>query len=115
MQTDGVVEVGMMRLRRAQDVGGQPPVAGAGFDQVEAGSLKSEIRNLKYFGELDFEELAEQRPDVDAGKKIARAAGSLGRAGVVAELGIVEREVHERGHRQGAALTNHISNRQSAI
>ena len=68
-----------------------------------------------HLGELDFEQLAEERADVDAGKKIARAAGTLGRAGVVAELGIVEREIHERGHRQGTAFTDQISNRQSAI
>ena len=58
----------------------------------------------RHLGDLDFEQLAEHRADVDAGKKIARAPGSLGGAGVVAELGIVEREVHERGHRQGTAF-----------
>ena len=80
--------------------------AGDFFTSVDVGPL---------FGDLDFEQFAEDRPDVDAGKKIARAPGSLGGAGVIAELGMVEREIHERGHRNGAALTNHISNRQSEI
>ena len=56
MQTDRVVEVGMMRLRRPQDVGREPSVATA--DLYEVGSLKSEVRSLKYrvyFGELDLE------------------------------------------------------------
>ena len=68
-----------------------------------------------HLGELNFQQLAKKSTHVDAGKKIARAAGSLGRTGVVAELGIVERQIHERRHREGAALTNHISNRQSEI
>jgi hypothetical protein len=60
------------------------------------------------FGELCFEELAEHGADVDARKKIARAAGTLARAGVVAELGMVERKLHERGHRQGATFTDDL-------
>src|SRR5919206_119327 len=44
-----------------------------------------------------FKQLAEQRADVDAGKKIARAAGTLVRAGVVPELGVIKSELHERG------------------
>ena len=68
-----------------------------------------------HLGELNFQQLAKKSTHVDAGKKIARAAGTLGRAGVIADLGIVECEIHERGHRQGAAFPNHISNRQSEI
>ena len=40
-----------------------------------------------HLGDLRREQLAEHRADVDAGKKIARAAGSLGRAGVIADSG----------------------------
>ena len=63
---------------------------------------------LRHLGDLDLEEVAEHRANVDAGKKIARAAGSLGRAGVVTELRVVEREVHERGHRQGPAFMDQV-------
>ena len=72
---------------------------------------------LRHLGDLDLEQVAEQRADVDAGKKIARASGSLGGAGVVAELGVVEREIHERGHRQRAAFADQVDSvsRQSAI
>src|SRR2546428_136662 len=70
------------------------------------------LEDARDLGELDFEELAEQRTDIDAGKKIARAARSLVRAGVVAELGMVEREVHERSHRarRGVRLSGVKSN-----
>ncbi len=68
-----------------------------------------------HFGELHFEQLAEERSDVDAGKKIARAAGTLGRAGVVTELVVVEREIHERGHREGTALPNQIGDQSFLI
>ncbi len=64
-----------------------------------------------HLGDLDFQELAEEGADVHAGKKIARASGSFGRAGVVAEPGMVEREVHERGHRHRAAITHHVNQR----
>src|SRR2546425_12597950 len=73
------------------------------------------LEDARDLGELDFEELAEQRTDIDAGKKSARAARSLVRAGVVAELGMVEREVHERSHGHRAAFTNQICNLQSEI
>ncbi len=66
--------------------------------------------SVPHLGELDFEKLAEDRADVDAGKKIARAPGSLGGAGVVAELRIVESEVHERGHRERAAVVDRVAN-----
>ena len=79
----------MPLARRAQDVGGEPTVAGAGFHQIErAGdpALRG-LENVGHLGDLQLEQIAEQRPDVDAGKKIARASRPLGRAGVVAELG----------------------------
>src|ERR1051325_4357061 len=101
MQTDGVVEGGIAPFRGAQNVGGQTAVSSTGLDQIE--TLKSEFRTLKYLGELDFQELSEQRAHIDARKKTARAPRTLGGAGVVAERGIVEREIHERGHRHGAA------------
>ena len=62
----------------------------------------------RHLGDLDGEQFTEERPDVDAGKKIARASGTAGGAGVVTELWMVEREVHERGHRQRAAFTDDV-------
>src|SRR5262245_12079248 len=61
---------------------------------------------MKHLGELRFDELAEERSDVDAGKEIARASRTPGRADVVADLRIVERQLHERGHGQRAALSD---------
>ena len=61
-------------MRGAKDIGRQPAVSGAGFDEIEAG-LKScatsvgKLRGLQtcqdagHLGDLDFEELAE-----DAGR-----------------------------------------------
>ena len=51
----------------------------------------------KHVAELFREQLAEDGTDIHAGKKIARAACSLGRAGVIAVLWMVERDVHELG------------------
>src|SRR5689334_7385332 len=73
------------------------------------------VQQREHLGDLNLEQLAEDGADVDAGKKIARAARSSGGAGVVAELVVVEREIHERGDRHRAALTNQIRNPHSAI
>ena len=73
------------------------------------GSLDSE--EARHLRDLDLEQLAEDRPDIDAGKKIARPPGTLGGAGVVAEVWMVEREVHERGHREGAAFMDDLDQR----
>ena len=91
MNARRAVGVGGVAFQRAQDVGRQPAVAGAGFDEIEILNPDSEVRMLRHFGDLHRQQFAEQRPDVDAGKKIARAARTLGGAGVVTELGVVER------------------------
>ena len=62
----------------------------------------------RHLRELCFQQRAKQRADVDAGKKIARAARSLNRAGVVPVLGIVEREIHERGHGERTTITDQV-------
>ncbi len=116
VKTKPVVQSGMPLARRAEYIGGEPAIARAGFDQIEdPESGNSESRISTHLGDLLFEQIAKQRPDIDGGKKIARASRPLGRAGVVAELGVVEREIHERGHRHRAAFTNQIFNRQSSI
>src|SRR2546427_130024 len=76
---------------------------------------RQRVEQAEHFLDLDFEELAEERTDIDARKKIARAAGSLGRAGVVAELGIVKRQLHERGHRQWTALADALGESRFGI
>ena len=127
VQAERVVESRIAVSCRTQDVGGQTAIAGAGFDEIEApdrrGSRALDFLRVRrglrgqgaHFSELDFQQLAEEGPDVDAGKKIARAAGSLGRTGVVAEVGVVERQIHERGHRHRAAFTDDIGDRRSAM
>src|SRR5262245_50880985 len=106
MQPQRIVKRAIPVARNAQDVSRQTAVSCAYFDEIAIWNLECGIENAGHLGELDFEELAEERADVDAGKKIARATGSLVGAGVVAELGMVEREVHERGHRHRAAFAD---------
>src|SRR4051794_8563920 len=104
---DRFVEVGVMRFRGSQNVGRQAPVSRSGFDEIEAPTsvgrdirtrdapVRSYGRSLlnpehrRHLGELHLEHLAKQRADIDAGKKIARAARTLGGAGVVAELRVI--------------------------
>src|SRR5262245_41916481 len=68
-----------------------------------------------HLGDLRFEQLAEQGTDVDAGKKIARATRTSGGAGVITELGMVKRELHERGHRQRTAFTQELRERPVSL
>src|SRR5439155_26450029 len=89
--------------RGAQDVGRQPAVPGAGLDEVERLVASEHGGHLI---QLTFTELTEQRTGVDAGKKIAPATGSPVGAGVVTELGMVKRQLHERGHRHRTAFTD---------
>ena len=72
------------------------------------GGLRGCLENRRHLGELRGQQFAEQWTDVDAGKKIARAAGTLGRAGVVAERAIVKCELHERGHGERTAFSDQI-------
>ena len=89
-------------------------VAGAGFDERERRADGTEP--FGHLGELQGEQFAKERTEVDAGDEIARASRTSGGARVVAELGMVEREVHERGHSDGAALmdarANQVGDRQ---
>jgi hypothetical protein len=112
MEPDAVVKRGVAPPGGLQNIGGEPRITGAGFDEIQGWSR---AEYLGHFGDLDFQELAEERTDIDAGKKIARATRPLGRAGVITDLGIVERKFHERGHRDWPALTNYIGNPQSEI
>src|SRR4029077_19306950 len=85
MQAERVVERGVALPGRAEDVGREPSAARARLDEIEEShrrarrekSLLCVLRDLRgcfqqprHLLELDLEELAEERPDVDAGKKI---------------------------------------------
>src|SRR5437667_370328 len=97
-----------MRLRYSASAcveGG--PSTSAGLDEVER-LVASEHGG--HFIQLTFKELTEQRTGVDAGQKIARATGSPVGAGVVTELGMVKRQLHERGHRHRTAFTDYFNN-----
>src|SRR5262245_57147084 len=56
--------------------------------------------------QLPREQLAKERTDIDAGKKIARSSRTLNRAGVVTEVGMVKSGIHERSHGDRAAFTD---------
>jgi hypothetical protein len=73
------------------------------------------LKQPHHFGNLDGKQFAEQRADVDAGEEVAGAAGPLRRAGVVPEVWVVKREIHERGHRHRAAFTNLLRDFQCEI
>jgi hypothetical protein len=72
-------------------------------------------QQMRHLAELDGQQLAEQRTHIDAGKEIARTTRPLVSAGVVAELGIVQRTIHERGDRHRAALTDALEDLKSEI
>ena len=108
-EADGGVEVGVVSRcaasRMSRDSRPLPAPASTrsnrsgGSDPAAVGANA----DLPHLGELLRQQLAEDRPDVDAGKKIARAPRLLGRAGVVAKLRMVERDLHELREADGAA------------
>src|ERR1700758_1683147 len=123
MEVDRLEKRRIATASSAQDVGRESAVSGAGFDQIKDRRRRRGLRtplgslsvlsvlcgkNCRHLGDLNLEELAKEGADIDAGKKIARASRPPGRAGVVAELGIVKSRLHERGHRHRAALTDRI-------
>jgi hypothetical protein len=86
VESNGVVEGGMSSACGAGDIAGETSVPGAGFDEVEILAAGSGTQNSRHLVQLYFQQLPEQRPDIHAGKKIARAARALGGAGVVTEV-----------------------------
>ncbi len=85
------------------------PLPAPASTRSKANAGLSRTQDAGHLGDLLGEQLAEQRTDVDAGKKIARASRALDGAGVVAEVGMIERGIHERGHRHGAAFADPAS------
>src|SRR5262249_39164803 len=111
VQANRVVERRVPFAGSAEDVGRQLSIACAGLDQIEMCSRQGRAaKDLVHLRELHLNQLAKQRTDIDARKKIARATGSPDRAGVVTRLWIVERQIHERGHSDRAALTDRVAN-----
>jgi hypothetical protein len=92
-----------------ENIGRQLSVPGTRFNEVNVSRCTTE--KGRHLADLDGEELTEQRADVDARKKIARASRSPGRAGVVAKRRVVESKFHERGHGHSAAFTNDVNQR----
>src|SRR5262245_38617948 len=90
VKREPLVEVRVARPRRTHNIRRQLAVACAGLYEIEGRDLDVRIENGKHLGDLHLEQLAEEGTDVYARKKIARAAGSFGRAGVVAELRMVK-------------------------
>ena len=115
VRRDGAVERGVPLPGGVEDVAGQSAVAGGRLDEVDA---RRPIRPVAHAppprGEALGKQGAEHGADIDAGKEIARAARPSGRTGVVADLGRVEREVHELGHRDGAPLTDAFGDERAA-
>ena len=96
-QAQRPVEVGAGRRQVVQDVAGQAPAPGARLHQGRRAAGGGQPPHL---GELARQQRAEHRSAVDAGKEIARATGPPVGAGVVAELRMVERQVHVLRERQ---------------
>jgi len=116
MRRDGVVERRMAEGCGVENVPAQAAIARGRFDEIEPG--RGPVAAAQFepeFGEPLGKQRPEDRPDIDAGKEIARAARPLGRTGVVADLGRVEREVHELGHRDGAPLTDAFGDERAAV
>jgi serine protease Do len=86
IQIGGTIELRRPIARCAQDVGGETAVARSSLHQIEVLRASRGPQDFAHLLDLDGEELTEDRADVDAGKEIARAPGTSGRAGVVAEL-----------------------------
>jgi hypothetical protein len=112
VESQPFIHCGVVPPNRTQDIRRQPAVSRAGLDEIKSGlgARDSGLEQSSHFENLLSEKRAEDGSDVDAGKKIARAARSLGGAGVVTDVGIVEREVHERGHSHRAAFLNELAN-----
>src|SRR5262249_4613869 len=118
MQANPIEQASVPGAHGSEDVRSEPSVARTGFNQVDCRLSTVDRRltivdhRLSHLDNLDGEKLAEEGPDVDAGKKLARTARSLGRAGVIPDRWIVKGKVHERGHRHRAAFANPINDAQ---
>ena len=117
-QADRRVELGIDALRGVEHITGQTPGSRARLDEIEVGAFGDLVAigpEPPHLGELLCQQLAKDRPDIDAGKKIARAPRFLGRAGVVTELGMVERELHELGEADRTARSDAIGDQLAEL
>ena len=99
------VAVGKVSGRCIHHITGEPAVAGARFHDVE-GRGAGRLQHRPHLGQLRRNRLAEQRTDVDAREEVAVASRSLLSARVVAQLGMIQRKLHELGDGQRPARAN---------
>ena len=100
----------MPGTERPEHVGCQSPISCTDLHKIEWAGGNEEARHL---GHLVGDQIAEKGTYVDAGEEVARLPCSPGDTRVVTEVGVVEREVHERGHRRRAAFMDELGNLQA--
>jgi hypothetical protein len=76
----------------SEDVGHEPAIVGALFDQGEVIRVPEE---LPHFGELGGEEFAEDRTDTHVGEEVAATSGPVCPARIVSALWMVKCDGHE--------------------
>ena len=98
------VQFGMSRFGRVEHVAGELTVAGAGLDEVDLWAPAGE--QPAHLVELGGQQRAELRADVHARIEVAGASRPPARAGVVAQRRVVQRQLHERRHRQRSTVAD---------
>ena len=114
----GGVEGGGLLGRGAQHVERELAVGGGDLHKVDAW-LQGHVapgclEHLPHFGELAREQTAEERAHVHAGEEVAGPAGPVCGARVVAVFRVVERNRHELGHGDGAAVADALGDEQGS-
>ena len=89
--------------QRVEHVAHEASVARGRLDEIEGGGTVHQRPALR---DLRGQAATEQRSDVDAREEVARASGPARFARVVAERGVVERQLHERGECQRPVRAN---------
>ena len=99
VQADGRVEGGVRGSGGVEDIACKPPVTGADLDQVKRWAPEQS----PHVGELVRQQLTEERSQIGARKKVARATGPPVGAGVISELRMVKRQLHVLRERERPA------------
>ncbi len=90
-------EIRMIPRHGIENVACEAAVAGARLDQLEPIRTRR-LQDVPHVGKVHRDHLAEERTDIDAGEEVARPPRSSWCRGVVAQLGVVQGKVHERGN-----------------
>ena len=93
----------MMLRKSSKDVVGKVTAVGSLFDEVDRGGGGE---SLMKFGDLEGDQLAEEGPRGNGCKKISLASGSGFAGGVVADLGLIERNFHKTVKSQRSMMMN---------